>query len=61
MQTLYMREQLKSEPQVYDEDRGTWHPAKPENVKPGHPGWLRWRIKAAWHVLRGRAVPVFWM
>ena len=59
MQTLYMLEQLKKEPQAYDEGRGTWHLRKPENVKPGSHGWLRWRIKAAWHVLLGRAVPVF--
>jgi len=61
MQTLYMLEQLKNEPQVYDMVRRMWHPAKPENVKPDIHGWLWWRIKAAWHVLRGRALPVFWM
>jgi len=36
-------------------DEWYWPLARPENAKS-----LRWRIKAAWQVLRGRAVPVEW-
>ena len=61
MQTMYTLAELRNEPQTHDKTQGTWQLAKPENVKPGSPGWILWRIKAAWHVLRGRAVPVLWL
>jgi hypothetical protein len=61
MRTIYTMNELSDQPISHDKDNGVWHLAKPENVKPGNAGWLRWRIKASWHVLRGRAVPVRWM
>ena len=61
MRTIYTIKQLSEGPSACEKDSNVWHPAKPLNVKPGCTGWFKWRIKAAWHVLRGRAVPVKWV